>query len=143
MRLVAVLGYSPRRANGLHDICAQRLRHAEGLDADAVLLSGEAELMRPEWRGPEVEFVTDGAARNTRENAAGVAEAARRLGADEVVVVTSRWHAFRARTLVRFLLPGVSVSSSSPPGRAPLALLAREGACLTLLPYQLLRLRRP
>jgi hypothetical protein len=143
VRLVAVLGYSPRRANGLHDICAQRLRHAEGLDADAVLLSGEAELMRPEWRGPEVALVTDGAARNTRENAAGVAEAARRLGADEVVVVTSRWHAFRARTLVRSLLPGVRVSSSSPPGRAPLALLAREAACLTLLPYQLFRLRRP
>ena len=142
MRLVAVLGYSSRRADGLHDICAQRLRHAEGLEADAVLLSGEAELMRPAWKGPEVQFVTDGAARNTRENAAGVAEAARRLGADEVVLVTSRWHAFRARTLVRSLLPGVRVSSSSPPGRAPLTLLAREAACLTLLPYQLLRLRR-
>ena len=142
MRLVAVLGYSPRRANGLHDICMQRLLHAEGLEADAVLLSGEAELMRPAWKGPEVQFVTDGAARNTRENAAGVAEAARRLGADEVVVVTSRWHAFRARTLVRSLLPGVRVSSSSPPGRAPLTLLAREAACLVLVPYQLLRIRR-
>ena len=142
MRLVAVLGYSSRRADGLHDICAQRLRHAEGLEAHAVLLSGEAELMRPAWKGPDVQFVTDGAARNTRENAAGVAEAARRLGADEVVLVTSRWHAFRARTLVRSLLPGVRVSSSSPPGRAPLTLLAREAACLTLLPYQLLRLRR-
>lgn len=142
MRLVAVLGYSPRRASGLHDICAQRLRHAESLDADAVLLSGEAELMRPAWRGPEVQFASDGAARNTRENAVGVAEAARRLGADEVVVVTSRWHAFRARSLVRSLLPGVRVSSSSPPGRPPLALLAREAGCLALLPYQLLRLRR-
>ena len=142
MRLVAVLGYSPRRADGLHDICAQRLRHAESLEADAVLLSGEAKLMRPAWSGPKVQFVTDGVARNTRENAAGVAEAARRLGADEVVVVTSRWHAFRARTLVRCQLSGIRVSSSSPPGRAPLVLLAREGACLALLPYQLLRLRR-
>jgi hypothetical protein len=142
VRLVAVLGYSPRRASGLHDICAQRLRHAESLHADAVLLSGEAELMRPAWRGPEVQFVSDGAARNTRENAVGVAEAARRLGADEVVVVTSRWHAFRARSLVRSLLPGVRVSSSSPSGRGPLALLAREAACVALLPYQLLRLRR-
>lgn len=142
MRLVAVLGYSPRRSEGLHDICAQRLRHAERLEADAVLLSGEAEHMRPAWRGPDVQFVSDGAARNTRENAAGVAEAARRLGADEVVVVTSRWHEFRARTLVRSVLPGVRVSSSSPPGRPPLMLLAREAACLALLPYQLLRLRR-
>jgi hypothetical protein len=142
VRLVAVLGYSPRRSEGLHDICAQRLRHAERLEADAVLLSGEAEHMRPAWRGPDVQFVSDGAARNTRENAAGVAEAARRLGADEVVVVTSRWHEFRARTLVRSVLPGVRVSSSSPPGRPPLMLLAREAACLALLPYQLLRLRR-
>lgn len=142
MRLVAVLGYSPRRAGGLHGICAARLRHAEGLDADAVLLSGEAELMQPEWRGPGVELVTDGAARSTRENAAGVAEVARRLGADEVVVVTSRWHAFRARTLVQSVLPGVAVSSSSPPGRPPLTLLAREAACLALLPYQLAALKR-
>jgi uncharacterized SAM-binding protein YcdF (DUF218 family) len=142
VRLVAVLGYSPRCSEGLHDICAQRLRHAERLEADAVLLSGEAEHMRPAWRGPDVQFVSDGAARNTRENAAGVAEAARRLGADEVVVVTSRWHEFRARTLVRSVLPGVRVSSSSPPGRPPLMLLAREAACLALLPYQLLRLRR-
>ena len=108
-----------------------------------MLLSGEAELMRPEWAGADVQLLTDGSARNTRENAAGVAEAARRLGADEVVVVTSRWHAFRARTLVRSLLPGVRVSSSSPPGRPPLGLLAREAACLALLPYQLLRLRSP
>jgi hypothetical protein len=141
VRLVAVLGYSPRRVGGMHDICAARLRHAEGLDADAVLLSGEAELMRPEWAGPDIPLLTDGDARNTRQNAAGVAAAARRLGADEVVVVTSRWHAPRARTLVRSLLPGVSVTSSSPPGRPPLTLLAREAACFALLPYQLLRLR--
>ena len=75
------------------------MRHAESLEADAVLLSGEAELMQGAWRGGEV--VLDTRARNTRENARGVAEAARRLEADEVVVVTSSWHAFRARTLVR------------------------------------------
>jgi uncharacterized SAM-binding protein YcdF (DUF218 family) len=141
MRLVAVLGYSRRRLDGMHDVCAERLRHAEGLDADAVLLSGEAELMQRAWNGAGVQLVTDGAARNTRQNAAGTAEAARRLGASEVVVVTSRWHAFRARTLVRAALPEVPVSSSSPPGRPPLTLLAREVACLTMLPYQLLRLR--
>jgi DUF218 domain len=141
MRLVAVLGYSRRRSDGMHDVCTERLRHAESLDADAVLLSGEAELMQRAWNGTGVQLVTDGAARNTRQNAAGIAEMARRLGASEVVVVTSRWHAFRARTLVRAALPEVPVSSSSPPGRPPLALLAREAACLAMLPYQLLRLR--
>jgi hypothetical protein len=142
MRLVAVLGYSPRRANGLHDICAERLRHAESLDADAVLLSGEAEQMQPEWAGTDVPLLTDGKARNTRQNAAGIAEAARRLDATEVVLVTSRWHAFRARALVRSVLPDVQVSSSSPPGRPPVALLAREAVCLALLPYQLASLKR-
>jgi hypothetical protein len=141
MRLVAVLGYSRRRSDWMHDVCAERLRHAEGLDADAVLLSGEAELMQRAWNGTGVQLVTDGAARNTRQNAAGIAETARRLGASEVVVVTSRWHASRARTLVRAALPEVPVQSSSPPGRPPLALLVREAACLTMLPYQLLRLR--
>ena len=143
VRLVAVLGYSRRRFDGIHDVCAERLRHAEQLDADTVLLSGEAELMRSAWRGPGVSLVSDGTARNTRQNAAGVAEAARRLGATEVVVVTSRWHAFRARALVRAALrdPGVSVRSSSPPGRPPLALLAREAVCLAALPYQLIALR--
>jgi DUF218 domain len=142
VRLVAVLGYSRRRSDGMHDICAERLRHAASLDADAVLLSGEAELMRPAWEGGDVPLITDGSARNTRQNAAEVAEVARRVGADEVVVVTSRWHAFRARTLVRAVLPGIHVSSSSPRDRPPLALLVRELACLGVLPYQLLRLRR-
>jgi hypothetical protein len=140
VRLVAVLGYSRRRFDGIHDICAERLRHAEGLEADAVLLSGESELMKPLWRS-DTPVHSDGAARSTRQNAAGVAAAARRLAASEVVVVTSRWHAFRAGMLVRAALPGVAVTTSSPPGRPPLALLAREIACLAALPYQLVRLR--
>jgi len=154
VRLVAVLGYSGRRPDGLHVVCAERLRHAEQLvaDADAVLLSGwsrrasgggEAELMRAAWKGADVPVVSDGTARNTAENAAGVAETARRLAASEIVVVTSRWHAFRARTLVRAALrePGVSVRTSSPPGRSPIPLLARELACFAALPYHLVRLR--
>ena len=149
-RLVAVLGYSGRRHHGLHDLCAERLRHAEQLadKGDTVLLSGwarhtngtgEAELMREAWQGADVELVADATARNTRENALGVAKAARELGAEEVVVVTSRWHAPRARTLVRAALPGVPVESSSPPGQRPLSLVAREAVCLAALPYHLAR----
>jgi hypothetical protein len=152
VRLVAVLGYSGRRSAGLHSVCAERLRHAEQLDADAVLLSGwarrrngtgEAELMRVGWKGADVQLVTDATARNTVGNAAGVAETVRRLAANEVVVVTSRWHAFRARTLVRAALrePDVSVQTSSPPGGPPVTLLVRELICLAALPYHLLRLR--
>lgn len=153
-RLVAVLGYSARRSDGLHAVCAARLRHAEQLagGADTVLLSGwarrsngagEAELMRTAWKGADVRLISDGEARNTRENAREVAETARRLGASEVVVVTSRWHALRAQTLVRVALrePSVLVRTSSPPGRTSVALLARELACLAFLPYQVFRLR--
>ena len=66
--------------------------------------------MRAAWNGPEVTLVSDSTARSTSENAVEVAETARRLGADEVVVVTSRWHAPRARALVRAALPKVSVA---------------------------------
>jgi uncharacterized SAM-binding protein YcdF (DUF218 family) len=154
VRLVAVLGYSARRPGGLHAVCAARLSHAEKIASvdDAVLLSGwarrrngtgEAELMRTAWNGSDVRLITDSTARNTRENAAEVAETARRLGASEVIVVTSRWHAFRARTLVRAALDDrdVVVDTSSPGGRPPVTLLARELVCVVGLPYQLLRVR--
>jgi uncharacterized phosphosugar-binding protein len=154
VRLVAVLGYSARRSDGLHAVCAARLRHAEQLasGADTVLLSGwarrrngtgEAELMRDGWNGADVQLISDTTARNTRENAARVAETARRVGAIEIVVVTSRWHAFRARTLVRAILrePSVPVQASSPVGRAPVKLAARELVCLAALPYHLIRSR--
>jgi hypothetical protein len=153
VRLVAVLGYSDRRANGLHQVCAERLRHAEGLvtQDDAVLLSGwsrrrgstsEAALMRGAWIGGEVRVIEDTTARNTAGNAATVAEVARRLGATEVTVVTSGWHAYRAGTLVRAALPQTPVRTSSPAGRSPLSLRVRELGCLALLPYHLSRVRR-
>ena len=97
--------------------------------------------MRAAWNGGNVRLIADATARNTAENALSVADTARRVAAAEVVVVTSRWHAFRARALVRAALPGVNVRTPSPAGRAPLALLARELSCFAALPYQLIRLR--
>jgi hypothetical protein len=152
VHLLAVLGYSGRRGEALHDVCAARLKHAEQLagHADAVLLSGwarrrnraaEAELMRAAWNGGGVPLIVDDTPRSTVDNAVGVAAAARRLDATEVTVVTSRWHAFRARALVEAALPGATVRTSSPRGPAPLALLIRELACVVALPYQLLRTR--
>jgi uncharacterized SAM-binding protein YcdF (DUF218 family) len=147
MRLVAVLGYSGFRGRGLHAICLARLRHAESLagDDDTVLLSGEAELMRD--ASTRTEVVLDSAAGTTRENARGVAAAAHQLGADEIVVVTSAWHARRARALVRAAVgPDVRVISSSPSGRPSLSLAARELVCLAVLPLHargLARSREP
>jgi uncharacterized SAM-binding protein YcdF (DUF218 family) len=152
IRLVAVLGYSGRRGQGLHELCAERLRHAEQVatDGDSVLLSGwgrresvaEAELMHAAWGGRAVPLIADSTARNTRENAVSVAETARRLAATRVTVVTSKWHAFRARALVRAALPEATVETSSPAARGPLTLLAREVICVAVLPYHLSRIRR-
>ena len=138
MRLVAVLGYSQRADEQLHAICAARVRHAETIvrDGDAVLLSGEAELMHGHWRTGEV--LLDPHARNTRENALGVAKAAREVGAHEVVIVTSSWHAPRARALVRTALRReLPVASSSPGEGLPAKLVARELLLLAALPLQL------
>jgi hypothetical protein len=143
-RLVAVLGYSGRRTHGLHAVCVARLRHAERVASgdDTVLLSGwarrgnaaEAELMHDAWEGADVVLIADRTARNTRENALRIAEAAVRLRAREVTVVTSQWHAFRAARLVRNALPGVPITTSSPPGRPSLALAVRELLCVAALP---------
>ena len=152
-RLVAVLGYSTWRGEALHPIGAARLEAAERVaaDGDAVLLSGwsrhrhrpsEAELMRRAWRGPDVPLLADGDARTTAGNARAVAAAARKVGADEVVLVTSSWHARRARLLVRALLPPhVRLSVVTTPRTRPPRLIARELA--TLLPSRLaVRLKR-
>jgi DUF218 domain len=142
---VAVLGYSAGRNAGLHAICARRLAHAETLvdGAGAVVLSGEAELMQEAWRGADVELAFDPRARNTAGNAVGVAAAARKLGATEVVLVTSRWHAPRAALLLRAALrgTGITVTTSSPPDPPGARLLLRELACLAAAPFQALRLK--
>ncbi|HSC50695.1 MAG TPA: YdcF family protein [Gaiellaceae bacterium] len=138
MRLVAVLGYSRSGDEELHAVCEARVRHAETIvrQGDAVLLSGEADLMHGHWRAGEV--LLDPHARNTRENALGVAKAAREVGADEVVVVTSRWHAPRAKALVRTALRHeLPVASSSPADRPSAKLAVRELLLLAALPFQL------
>ena len=145
MRLVAVLGYSAGRKAGLHAICARRLAHAEKLvgESGVVVLSGEAELMRDAWKGPAVELVSDPRARNTAGNAAGVAAVARELGASEVVIVTSRWHARRAALLLRAALrgSGIDVTTSSPPEPPGARLFLRELACLAAAPWQAMRIK--
>jgi len=153
-RLVAVLGYSARGVDGLHPLCLVRLRHAEELadGAEAVVLSGwsrhgegfgEAELMRDGWQGPDVPLVCDTTARNTMQNAVGIAAVAQELGVDEVVVVTSQWHAHRAGALVRAALgdDDIVVSTSASRGPQHPWLLARELVCLAALPYQRRRVR--
>ncbi len=66
--------------------------------------------------------MVDRGARTTFGNAIGVARAARKLGVDEVVLVTSSWHARRASALVRAALAGsgrrVRVATTDEPNTA-------------------------
>jgi uncharacterized SAM-binding protein YcdF (DUF218 family) len=155
-RLVAVLGYSSWRGGGLHPICAARVETAERVaePGDTVLFSGwsrrrgrhsEAALMREAWHGPEAALVVDGDARTTSGNARAVADAVARLGAEEVVVVTSSWHRRRAELLLRAALPpAVRLKVVTAPSTRPLRLLGRELAILppTLAARALARRRR-
>ena len=154
-RLIAALGYSPRRSDRLHPICSARVDRAcaIALEGDLVVLSGwsrhpgvepEAELMARAWTGIEVELVLERDARHTVGNAQAVAEAARTSGAREVVVVTSWWHRRRATALVRAALrgTGIRVSAVSAPSHPPLMLLLRELCCLAALPALLALLKR-
>jgi DUF218 domain len=121
-RLVAVLGYSDSTTAALHPVGAARLARAaaEAHPDDVVLFSGwsrrsgstaEADLMARMWTTPARARLVDRRARTTLGNAIGVARAARRLDADEVVLVTSPWHARRAAALVRAALRGSGSSA--------------------------------
>jgi len=148
-RVVVVLGYSSGAGAELHPVCASRLARAADVATgdDVVVLSGwarvphlasEAELMRAAWRGTAREVVVDPDARTTVENMANALNDVLRVGAKEVVVVTSSWHAPRAKSALRWLLrhTGIRVRSVSPPGGSRRA-AARELVLWPLLPFQL------
>jgi uncharacterized SAM-binding protein YcdF (DUF218 family) len=153
-RLLAVCGYSDGRETGLHAICERRLRLAEreaGPD-DVVLLTGwarhadataEAELMARSWGAACRELHVDSSARSTLGNVRAAVELAERVGASEVVLVTSGWHAPRAGALLRALLSEsgrtARVLTTDEPGS--LATRARELVCWAGVPFARLRRR--
>ncbi len=151
-RVVAVLGFSGRGGGDLHPVCAARVRRAAELATadDVVVLSGwarsrgarsEAELMWREWRGAAARILLDDGARHTAENAVHAAQAARDVGAGEVLVVTSRWHAPRAALFFRWYLRGTGVGVRVASVRGPLAPgpVVREAAVWPLVPAQIAR----
>jgi len=154
-RLVVVLGYSGRRDRGLHPICAGRVAHAASVAQpnDVVLLSGwartarvrpEAELMAEAWTGACRELVLDPDARHTVGNAVNALDDLVRTGSDIVVIVTSGWHAPRARAIFALVFRGMGarVASSSPVEDADLRRLAGEAPRWALVPFQVLAARR-
>jgi len=155
-RLIVVLGYSDRRERGLHPICAGRLAHAATVsgERDVVVLSGwartpgaspEAELMADAWRGKCRELIIDPDARHTVGNATNAIDDLVRTGSETVVVVTSRWHAPRARLIFAWTFRGLGarVVTSSPAEAMDLKRWTHELPRWSVLPFQLLAARRP
>ena len=148
-RIVLVLGYSDAGQGELHRVCAARLARAVEVATpdDVVVLSGwarvphtrsEAELMRAAWRGQASEVVVDPDARTTVDNVANALDDIARTQAREVLVVTSSWHAPRAKAALRWLLrsTGIHVRAVTPPERSVRAALL-ELPLWVLLPFQL------
>ena len=153
-RVVVVLGRSDVGRGELHPVCAARLARAAEVTtaADVVVLSGwarvpdthsEAELMRAAWRGEAREVVVDPDARTTVDNLANALDDIVRVGASDVLVVTSSWHARRAKAALRWLLrsTGIRVRAVTPPQHSMRAAL-REVPLWVLLPLELWRARR-
>jgi len=155
-RVVVVLGYSNGGRDTLHPVAAARLARAAELSTedDVVVLSGwarvpgtrsEAELMAAAWRGSARQVVVDPDARTTVGNAYNALNDIGRVGAREVVVVTSRWHAHRARAAFRLLLwrRHIRIRAAFPPEPRNLRASLRELPLWLLLPVQLWHARRP
>jgi hypothetical protein len=156
VRLVAVLGYSDGSPGELHRVCAARLRRAERevKADDIVLLSGwargrsatsEAELMARSWSGGKPRrLLLDQGARSTLGNVLGVARLARSSGVQEVLLVTSSWHARRAGALLRSALrgSGATVAIAATDEHASAGTHARELACWLVAPLAALSARR-
>jgi uncharacterized SAM-binding protein YcdF (DUF218 family) len=149
-RVIVVLGYSDGGLGELHPECAARLERAAELATpeDVVVLSGwarvtgtssEAELMRAAWRGTAREVVVDPDARTTVDNLANALNDILRVGAREAVIVTSSWHAPRAKAALRWLLrhTGVKVRSAAPDTARSWRATLRELPLWLLLPFQL------
>jgi uncharacterized SAM-binding protein YcdF (DUF218 family) len=147
-RLIAVCGYSDGRGEGLHEICARRLRRAEeaARPDDVVLLTGcarrgssrsEAEQMARSWTASCRRIVVDSGARSTLANTVAAARLARALKVDDVLLVTSRWHARRARALLRAALRGTgsTVEVATSDERPSPGTRLRELGCWLLVPF--------
>jgi len=155
-RVIVVLGYSDGGRGTIHPICAARVKRAGEISTaeDVVVLSGwarvsgtpsEAHLMEEAWAGAAAELVVDPDARTTVGNAHNALDDIRRVGAREVVVVTSRWHAARSRAAFRLLLwrHRVAVSTASPAEPFSLRAALRDLPLWLLLPAQIWHAGRP
>lgn len=118
---------------------------------DVVVLTGwarrphrasEAALMADLWDVEVRRMIVDHDATTTVGNALQALETVEREQPGEVIIVTSHWHARRARAAFRQILGGVPLSSSSPAEAVPVVRAASELPRWLLLPAQVGRARR-
>ena len=140
-RVIVVLGYSDGGRGELHPDREQRGSRGPPRSPpsdDVVVLSGwarvpgtrsEAELMAAAWQGRARELVVDPDARTTVGNAMNALNDIRRVGAREVVVVTSRWHAPRAKAAFRLLLCRARHEGHRSVSTGPREVRASCGSC--------------
>lgn len=154
-RVLVVLGYSDGGAGTIHPVCTARVARAAEIATadDVVVLSGwarvpgtrsEAELMAAAWAGSARDVVVDPDAQTTVGNAWNALDDIRRVGTREVIVVTSRWHAARAKAAFRLLLrgTGIHVTAVSPSGPWHVRAALRELPLWLLLPGQIWHAKR-
>jgi uncharacterized SAM-binding protein YcdF (DUF218 family) len=128
---LVVLGSSRRDHAGAYRIgraCRRVVAHAaqlaERLDPRLVVFSGwapdggtsEAEQMRALWRGPDVELVLEPTASTTAENAARTLPVMLEHRIEQVTVVCTPLHVYRARWFFRRLYTahGIRTSFEAP-----------------------------
>lgn len=120
---VVCLGHSVKGDPRISEICRARVRKAEqiavDLNPELVVLSGwspnaagktEADLMAEEWGVEDTFIVKDPLATTTAENAfftRGLVEG--HGGIDELVIVTSDWHALRAWLIFSIVFRGSGI----------------------------------
>jgi len=149
-RVIVVLGYSDGGTGTIHPVCAARVARAAEVATpdDVVVLSGwarvpgtrsEAHLMEAAWHGEAREVIVDPDAQTTVGNTRNALDDIRRVEAREVIVVTSRWHAARAKAAFRLLLRGSHVHVRAAYPAEPFTLLPtlRELPLWLLLPAQI------
>jgi uncharacterized SAM-binding protein YcdF (DUF218 family) len=151
---IVVLGSSRRDRTGLYSIShscrrvvAYAARLAESRSPQVVVFSGwapnggasEAEQMRSSWHGPDVEMVLEPTASTTAENAARTLPFVIERKIEDVVVVCTPLHVYRARWFFKRLYSArwIQTSFKAPPLIPTPSALVWELGALTVRARQL------
>jgi uncharacterized SAM-binding protein YcdF (DUF218 family) len=124
------------RQGRITDVCRALVREAERVASttpvDLVVFSGwagdglkpEADQMRAEWRGPDVDLVTEPTASVTMENAVRTLPLLLERGVGRAIVVCAPLHLYRARFFFQRLYGARGIATEYRVARVPRTLSA-------------------